>query len=152
MLHLAECRLIRRYFWDHVLKLLYDMGMDTPSDVTSFIAIGRMTNTTAIPKYYSDVMFIAWRCLYAAIVKKRVDGGRFHLQSAFKRTVILVRSRAVAYGESWKLWVRKNKNTSMKHAIPEKHQNKILVKQTLHGDYTINSSIEDTLNRLNVTR
>ena len=152
MLHLADCPLIRRFFWNDVLKLLTDLGMDPPEDILSFLLVGRMTRTKAIPKYHSDIMFIAWRCLYAALVKKRLDGGRLHLQGAFKRTVILVRSRAVAYGESWQRWCRKNRNTYQKHIIPEKHRKKILLQQKADGSYTINPVIENTLNRLQVTR
>ena len=69
----------------------------------------------------------------------------------YKRVISLTYSRVVAYGEKWRLWCNKNKNTKQNHVIPKKHQKKILVKQGLHGGYEVHDHLISEIKRLGMT-
>ena len=60
-------------------------------------------------------------------------------------------SRVVAYGEKWRVWCNKNRNTKQKHVIPERHQNKTLLKQDLHGNYEVHGHLVAEIKRLGMT-
>ena len=55
--------------------------------------------------------------------------------------VAITYSRAVAYGEKWKLWCNKNRHTDQKSIIPKKQQKKILIKQQMKGEYEVHDAI-----------
>ena len=63
--HLVECGVIREEFWDPILKLLTDMGMEVPHNVGNFLIAGHMRRRKVISNNYSGIVFLAWRCLYA---------------------------------------------------------------------------------------
>ena len=44
-------------------------------------------------------------------------------------------SRLKYYGEEWLKWVRKNTHTGNKSDIPERHQQKRVIRQDRHGKY-----------------
>ena len=108
ILHLAECPIIRNEFWDPIIKLMGDMGMPTPTcdERTAFILLGIQKvdgKVVAVKPEQSGLIFIAWRCLYAAIVGSRVDDRPLNLGYAYYRTLQMTITRVRAYGEKWKL-------------------------------------------------
>ena len=42
-------------------------------------------------------------------------------------------TRLKYYGEKWRKWVRKNTHTGNKSDIPERHQQKRVIRQDRHG-------------------
>ena len=60
-------------------------------------------------------------------------------------------SRLKAYGERWLRWARKNKNTGNKSYIPERHQNKKVLRQDGEGKYVINTIFYDEYKRMTAT-
>ena len=76
MKHLAECPIIRKEFWEQIFALIGKLGFTPPSeeDTLIYITLGcyREGNTLkVITPDQAGLMFIAWRCLYAAIVGSR---------------------------------------------------------------------------------
>ena len=93
-------------------------------------------------------MFIAWRCLYAAIVGSRVDERPLNLEYAYKRTLQMCITRLRAYGEKWLLWSRKNQHTSMKSVIPENKRDRTVIRQEMLGTYRISQAFFDEHERM----
>ena len=85
-------------------------------------------------------MFIAWRCLYAAIVGSRVDNRPLNLDYAYKRTLQLCITRLKAYGEKWHLWCRKNMYTELKCIIPVDKRDRTVITQDMLGEYTVDEA------------
>ena len=111
--------------------------MQRPEHVAAFLILGRISRNEYVDSHRMSVLYIGWRCLYAEIISSRFDDGRFDLAKARARSFALLHSRVTAYGEKWKLWVRRNWRTSNKHVIPEKHRNKVFITFDLYGNYTI---------------
>ena len=114
----------------------------------SYLAVGRLTARDVVSKDHSGILFIAWRCLYAELVRGRIENVRPNIKNAYIRTLQMTHTPLVNYGEFWLKWVRKNRGTSKKSHIPEKHQDKKILKQNADGVYQINESIYAELNRL----
>ena len=149
-LHLVKCHVIREKLWDPLIKLTTNMGFEAvrPFDVSAFLAIGRRSPYRVISKNQSGIFFLAWRCLYAELVSGRIDDKIPNITNAYKRCLLMTHTRLVAYGEKWLRWVRKNRGTALKSYIPEKHQNKIIIKQACDGSYEINQLLYSELKRL----
>ena len=137
MFHLAECVDIYEGFWKSLIDFLVMTGMRRPEHIAAFLVLGRISHNEYIDPHRASVLHIAWRCLYASIVSSRLDSEPFDLSKAQKRSFAILHSRVDAYGEKWKLWVRRNWRTSNKHIIPEKHRNKVFITFDPHGNYTI---------------
>ena len=86
--------------------------------------------------------------MYAELVSGRIDDKIPNITNAYKRCLLMTHTRLVAYGEKWLRWVRKNRGTALKSYIPEKHQNKIIIKQACDGSYEINQLLYSELKRL----
>ena len=114
----------------------------------SYLAVGRLTSQDVVSKDHSGILFIAWRCLYAELVRGRIENVRPNIKNAYIRTLQLTHTRLVNYSEFWLKWVRKNRGTSKKSHIPEKHQDKKILKHNADGVYQISGSIHAELNRL----
>ena len=86
ILHLAECPVIKQEFWEVIIATLRKMGMKEPQHSPAFITLGRIDKDTVVDKYMAEVMFLAWRCLYAELTRARIDKGSPDLQAALRRT------------------------------------------------------------------
>ena len=158
-MHLVECPVIRREFWDEVFNLLSLLGFkDTSQEHKVFLlTLGCEVDEQhraikVITQEMAGIMYIAWRCLYAEIVASRVDQRPIKLAHAYKRTVQMCISRLKAHGEKWLAWVNKNRHTSNKSFIPLKKQNRTVIRQNGEGDYVIHAAFFSEMTRLaNVT-
>ena len=127
-----------------MIQLMDDLGLPTPVETErdSFVLLGVYQETgkdpTVVRPEQSGLMFIAWRCLYAEVVRSRVDERPLDLTAAYKRTMQVTITRLKAYGEKWKMWSQKNRHTSLKSAIPLDKQERKVITQDILGDYTIN--------------
>ena len=143
-LHLGTCDIICEEFWTPLLTLMDDLGFPTPVETerASFVLLGVYQEAgkdpTVVGPEQSGLMFIAWRCLYAEVVRSRVDERPLDLTAAYKRTMQVTITRLKAYGEKWKMWSQKNRHTSLKSAIPLDKQERKVIAQDILGDYTIN--------------
>ena len=72
-----------------------------------FVLLGVYQETgkdpTVVRPEQSGLMFIAWRCLYAEVVRSRIDERPIDLAAAYKRTIQVTITRLKAYEEKWKL-------------------------------------------------
>ena len=78
-LHLAECtdqcRVILREFWSPILELVERTGGELPigtgrqpgPELTAYLVTGRISDEKVVGACAAGVLFLAWRCLYAAI-------------------------------------------------------------------------------------
>ena len=48
ILHLIRCSKIEEGFWTPLITLMEDLGLPSPTDVPSFLAVGRLTDTTVV--------------------------------------------------------------------------------------------------------
>ena len=102
MSHLVTCPVIQHEFWEPLLKLMDEMGFPTPdpSEVHAFLVLGVYTadgENRVVKPEHSGMLFIAWRCLYAAVVGSRVDDKPLDLEYAYYRTLQMTITRVTAY-------------------------------------------------------
>ena len=87
--HLVECGVIRDEFWDPILKLLTDMGMEVPHNVGNFLIAGHMRRRKVISNNYSGIVFLAWRCLYAQRSNTQEKKGHKTISSMDHRSFLM---------------------------------------------------------------
>ena len=141
--HLVRCSVIQADFWKPLIALMKAMGFPAPpsGEEAPFLLLGRLTDTTVVDSNQAGLMFIAWRCLYAAVVSSRVDGTPLHLDRAYNRVFQMTISRLKANGEKWLLWARKNAHTGQKSVIPEDKRERTVIKFSPFGDYTVSATL-----------
>ena len=134
-----------------------DMGMPAPVDDErkAFILLGIYKSegkTVTVKPEQSGMLFIAWRCLYAAIVGSRVDDRPLNLEYAHYRTLQMTITRVKAYGEKWRMWCIKNKNTGLKCIIPLDKRDRVVIDQDMLGEYTVSGMLIKEFERLCTAR
>ena len=89
------------------------------------------------------ILALGWRCLYTEITRCRVDQkwGDLDLQSALKRTISMLESRTVAYGEKWKRWRRRTKNTTRARLVAKRHQKYKMIQVDEEANYAISEEL-----------
>jgi len=150
-LHLTTCQVINQKYWDPAITLMKRMGFPDFTHKSAFLAVGRLTDVKTVDKNQAGILFLAWRCLYAELVRGRVENVAPDLNAAYTRFIAMNISRLKAYGERWLRWVRKNKNTGNKSYIPERHQDKKVLRQSGGGKYVINPIFHDEYKRMTAT-
>ena len=149
---LLQARRIRqKYCRDPIITLMKKMGLPRFTHTSALLAVGRLSDTQVIDKNLSGILFLAWRCLYAELVRGRVENVTPDLKTAYKRVIMMNISRLRYYGEKWLRWARKNKHTGNNSHIPERHQHKRVLRQYAHGEYEINQIFYDEYARLTAT-
>ena len=91
-------------FWGPVITVIRDMGYPVPPDTTAYLAVGRVTDDKCVGPEESGILFIAWRCLYAATVHARVENKEIRLDVALRRCMKDTVRRLTSYGEAWMRW------------------------------------------------
>ena len=150
-LHLTKCSKIRQKYWDPIITLMTKMGLPGFTHRSAFLAVGRLSDTQVVGKNHSGILFLAWRCLYAELVRGRVENVTPDLKTAYKRVIMMNISRLQYYGEKWLRWARKNTHTGNNSCIPERHRHKQVLEQYAHGEYEINQIFYDEYARLTAT-
>ena len=92
-----------------MLDLMLSLDMPAPPhkrEVEAMLITYRLTKDKVVNEEQASIIVLAWRCLYAEIVKARVDGVGIRLQSARLRCIKMLQSRAEAYVRKWELWVK----------------------------------------------
>ena len=131
IMHLVRCRKIRKAFWEPLTRLMLAMGFTvppSPRENEAFWLLGRLTYKDVVCPAQAGIMFIAWRCLYAAIVHSRVDKTPLRLTSAYNRTLQMTITRLRAYGEFWRRWTKINHFTGKKSVFPENKRKRVVIK------------------------
>ena len=150
---LATCSVMVGEFWKPLIEMMEEMGFETPSPEArrEFLCLGVLWEAgeqKVVKPEQSGLMFIAWRCLYAAVVGSRVDDVPIDLQRAYKRTLQLTISRLRAYGEKWKLWCNKNRHTGLKSIIPVDKRDRTVIEQDMEGDYQLHPILIQEFTRI----
>jgi hypothetical protein len=92
-----------------MLDLMLSLGMPVPphkNEVEAMLVTYRLARDRVVNREQASIIDMAWRCLYAEIVRARVDCVSIRLQSARVRCIKMLQSRAEAYGRKWELWVK----------------------------------------------
>ena len=147
-LHLCECPVIWQGYWTPVLSIMEDTGMPRPRDDVAFLATGALSQDKVIDRDRAGMWFLAWRCLYAEIVRSRVEALTLDLDKALKRYVAMIIGRLKAYGAKWRRWVDKSRHQRDLNTIPKRHQDKTILRSNPVGEYDIHDAILHAAHRL----
>jgi hypothetical protein len=141
--HLAECVIIRREFWAPILQLAHDLGWPTADEWgadTTMVITFRVSDTEVVDTEQADLIFLAWRCLYAELVHARIEKARVQLHRALARTISMLISRVTAVGETWKHWVHTRTRTTKTSVGPQTVRSRNdLIDIDPMGNYTVNA-------------
>ena len=146
--HLAECDVINDEYWSNIIGLLHDLGSEDPEHIVTFLLFGRISDKEVVDQETADVLFIAWRCLYAAITKSRIEQKQIDLAKAYKRCIQILISRVKAHASFWERWVHKAIHATRPHLIPEKHRENLLFQQEIMGEWSISNTLLDEAKRI----
>ena len=109
-LHLVECDLMFQQYWEPLVRLMRQLGFTVPlfrAEINAMLITFRVTDTTVVGREQASIIEMGWRCLYAALVRTRVDGTPLTLKHAVLRCMRMVHSRVTGYGRKWELWMIK---------------------------------------------
>ena len=146
-LHLCSCPVITDEYWDQVIEILTNLGMDPPEHKPAFIALGRIDEDNQIRNELAGIMALAWRCIYAEIVSSRKNNTPLSTEKAHDRLISMVHSRTVAEANKWKRWVEKTFFQRKMESIPMKHWDKVIYVQGPLGEFEVSSTIVRALDK-----
>ena len=126
-----------------LLKIMELLGMRTKrnpngSAKLTYTILGQIEFTKHVDKEEAGILFLAWRCLYAEIVRARIESTTLNLHKALARTLQLTISRLKANGTYWQKWYNKTKGTTHPKKFPKKYQNRKLLKTNDIAQFKIN--------------
>ena len=107
------------------------------------LATGRISNENVISDEASGILFVAWRVLYAEIIRSRIDNTSPNWNRAAKRGLGLLINRMTAWGEYWRRWYIKIQNTSKHQHFPKDHQSHELISIDDEAHYRIAPEIRE---------
>ena len=151
-LHLITCGVLYEEYWSRVVGLLVATGMSEPENVTDFLITGQLSDEQTAGREYLGVLFIAFRCLYAALTESRLDSVPLDLEAAYERLVSMVVSRLNASGEKWLEWVRRGERKRKPHIIPQRHCDKCVMSCEPTGEYKLHDAIVNAKYAIDFTR
>jgi hypothetical protein len=102
-----------------------------------------LVNEKAAGQDQAGMLMIAWRCLYAEVVKARLEGGHLNFDNAYRRVIEMTISRLQAYGTKWRRWYMSIRKTSRAQPFPEKHRTRILMKFEADAKYEVSDKLLD---------
>ena len=136
-LHLMTCSIIKSEYWEKIVKYARTFGID--ADNRPAYWLGYAGNGKAVGREQAAIIALAWRSLYAQVVKARLDNKVLRLDVAYYNFTRFMISRVKAYGTKWRRWFLNQRlwqQTRMK-MFPLRHRNNALIKLTAEAEYTI---------------
>ena len=119
--------------------------MSIPGHVSdAYWILGRISDNKVVDNEAAGIIALAWRCLYAEITKKRIEGGHLNLQSTYARLVGMILSRLKANGYRWKRWYHKIQhmtNPKDRKVFPKKYRKRKLMVTQADAQYRINPEL-----------
>jgi len=102
---------------------MWRLGLEQSRN-TSFVIAGKIQGRKYVGEESAGMMFLAWRCLYAEVVKARLEDKRLDLENAYRRTIQMTISRLKAQGVKWYRWYSKTRYIQLqkKETVPQKVQ------------------------------
>ena len=92
----------------------------------------------------SGILFVAWRGLYAEIIRSRIDNTSPNWNRAAKAwTWTAHKPNETAWGEYWRRWYIKIQNTSKHQHFPKDHQSHELISIDDEAHYRIAPEIRE---------
>ena len=152
-LHLWECQIIQRDFWRIIKQDMRHLGFVPEDEITYWIlGVTKKDEHTgrpmrSLPNEEAGIVYIAWRALYAEIVKRRLEGGALNLKEARYKTWRMVLARVKAYGARWRKWYRRQQGHTHPKTFPQAHQQHALIELDDHANFEINDKLPALVKR-----
>ena len=126
-LHLVECPIINREFWEPLSQLIQSLGLRAENSPTYWIT-GTMADGKRADSESWAMVTWAWRSLYACTTKTHLEGARLNFKVALMLTFRYAISRTIAHGRRWKLWfTRQEDHHDGITAFPLQHRSHELI-------------------------
>ena len=144
--HLMTCSVIKRDFWGEVEEYMESFGIKAENTETFWLT-GAMNGDTG-SKEQAGIRAIAWRSLYAEVVRARIDKKLLHPQRAFFSFTRMVLSRVKAHGAKWRRWYngQRFRSKERRKEFPAKqHGNNALIQIDEEATYQIHPELKEWL-------
>jgi len=153
--HLLECVHIQRDFWTPITRILIELKLledDRLLDNSNWcrdsqrrqLYIACQWEGKPVSRETFDMIAWAWRALYAATTKSRLEDLPLDLTQAVWVTVRYALTRVKAHGFKWNRWFRRQclwQEARMKY-MPEKHSKYALIEFDECANYAINKDLK----------
>ena len=96
------CGIIKSEFWEKIVTYARTFGMD--ADNRPAYWLGYAGNGKAVGREQATVIALAWRSLYAQVVKARLNQKALRLDVAYYNFTRCMLSRVKAHGAKWRRW------------------------------------------------
>jgi len=127
---------------------MIDFGLDEPNGRVMFILTGTMERDKVVKDPYAGMLIMAWRCLYAAITKGRIEKKEVDFGEAMSRWLLMLNTRATAFGEKWRIMHDKTARQNRTIVLPRRARDKVLVKIGDGGEYEVHGYLMSEAKRL----
>ena len=145
-IHLIRCPVIRTYHWEPMCELMRKFGWRTPgthSDLNweAFLITGKIGVTGIMGKGQADIMFTAYRTIYAELSKAIHTNHTYRLTQPTKRMAQMVITSLTAYGERWLKWYPGQRYQERSKKIPIRYRKQTLITTEEQGRYKISEHL-----------
>ena len=133
-------------FWGEVEEYMESFGIKAENTETFWLT-GAMNGDTG-SKEQAGIRAIAWRSLYAEVVRARIDKKLLHPQRAFFSFTRMVLSRVKAHGAKWRRWYngQRFRSKERRKEFPAKqHGNNALIQIDEEATYQIHPELKEWL-------
>ena len=114
--------------------------MPLPDHPTTWI-MGTKGPNKIVNREEADLVALAWRALYAEIIRARLDNEPLNFDRAIAQFITRTLNRVKAYGARWYTWYSRQRFHKNAKIIPPKHWKKKLITSAADGSYTINPTL-----------
>ena len=144
--HLLQCQTIRAEYWEEIKDYIENFGLRAENTEDFWLGgciSGKVTN-----KETAGIRAIAWRTLYAEVVKARIEDKRLRLKRAFFNFTRLMLSRVKAHGAKWRRWYmnqRMRRESRKKYFPAAQHGDNALIEIDEEATYRIHPDMQDMM-------
>ena len=149
--HLVSCPGIQRDFWVSVAILMNHLGMSVTNNDKTWL-LGIKADGSQVSREEAAIIFWAWRCLYAEVVRARVGNQQMNPSKAYANLTRMAYTRVKAYGAKWYRWYSRQHRKKDAKVVPRKHRDKKLIKTEASAEYRINPVLHYEFKRVCITR
>ena len=89
----------------------------------------------------AGVISMAWRAIYAEVVRARNKDTKLRLQVAYAVLIRTILSRTTAHGAKWKKWYNGQRRWLGAKCVPHRHRNYKLISTEADSSFEINKEL-----------
>ena len=94
-----------------------------------------------IGKEEAGIIFMAWRAIYAEVVRARKKDTKLRLKIAYAVLIRTILSRTTAHGAKWKKWYNGQRRRLGAKCIPHRHRSYKMISTEADGSFEINKEL-----------